>query len=176
MKNAFGMKAVGLIGLALLFSVAVPNGFAKSPGATKGNSGTLVIVFRDGHRQSFNLADIEKVEFPAAVAAASSSPVVSAGQPPRGHYLGKWEVGDGGGNDFYITLREDGSATRSLGNEHGKWVYMDGDALVTWNDGAQDAIRKVGSKYMKYAYGAGKSFTDSPDNVAPARNTTPRPI
>jgi len=166
----------GLIGLAVLLSVAVPTGFAKSPQATKSNSGTIVIVFKDGHRQSFNLADIDKVEFPAATIAASPSPIVSTDQPPRGHYLGKWEVGDGAGNNFYITLREDGGAARSLGNVHGKWVYMNGQALVTWDDGNQDAIRKVGSKYMKFAYGEGKSFTDSPDNVAPARNTTPRPI
>jgi hypothetical protein len=172
----FGMKAVGLIGLAVLLSIGVANGFAKSPGVTKSNSGTIVIVFKDGHRQSFNLADIDKVEFPAAEVIGSSSPVVSGGQPSRFHYLGKWEVGDGGGNNFYITLRDDGSAARSLGDERGKWVYMDGQALVTWNDGAQDAIRKVGSKYMKFAYGSGKSFTDTPDNVAPARNTTPRPI
>ncbi len=176
MIKAVGNRALGMIGLALLLSVALRSGFAKSPQATKGSSGTLVIVFKDGHRQSFNLADIEKVEFPTAAVVASSAPIVSASQPPRGHYLGKWEVGDGGGNNFYITLREDGSATRSLGDERGKWVYMNGEALVTWDDGAQDAIRKVGSKYMKFAYSAGKSFTDSPDNVAPAHNTTPRPI
>jgi len=170
------VRSSGLIGLAVLLFVAVPTGFAKSPQATKGNSGTIVIVFKDGHRQSFNLADIEKVEFPAATVAPVPSPIVSTDQPPRGHYLGTWEVGDGGGNNFYITLREDGGATRSLGHERGKWVYVNGEALVTWDDGAQDAIRKVGSKYMKFAYGAGKSFTDSPDNVAPARNTTPRPI
>lgn len=174
MHKDFAIKAVGLIGLAALLAVAVSNGYAKSPEVTKSNSGTITIVFKDGHRQSFNLADIDKIEFPAA--AANTSSVVAPGQPPRGHYLGKWEVGDGSGNNFFITLRDDGGASRSLGNEHGKWVYMDGEALVTWDDGAQDAIRKVGSKYQKFAYHAGKSFTDAPDNVAPARNTTPRPI
>jgi len=59
---------------------------------------------------------------------------------------------------------------------HGHWVYMNGEALVTWKDGAQDAIRKVGSKFQKSAYSAGKSFTDIPDNVTDAHNTTPHPI
>jgi len=53
---------------------------------------------------------------------------------------------------------------------------VDGEARVTWDDGAQDAIRKVGSKHEKFAYAAGKSFTDVPENVTAARNTTPHPI
>ena len=28
-------------------------------------------------------------------------------------------------------------------HEHGKWVYVDGEARVTWDDGWQDVIRKV---------------------------------
>jgi hypothetical protein len=47
---------------------------------------------------------------------------------------------------------------------------------VTWDDGAEDAIRKAGSRFQKSAYSAGKSFTDEPDNVTNARNTTPHPI
>jgi len=96
--------------------------------------------------------------------------------PPRGHFLGKWECGDGNGNNFYITLQENGDALRSIGNEHGKWVYVNGEARVTWDDGAQDAIRKVGGKDQKFAYSSGKAFTDQPDNVTNARNTTPHPI
>ena len=47
---------------------------------------------------------------------------------------------------------------------------------MTWDDGAQDAIRKTGSRYQKFAYRAGKSFTDQPDNVTNAQLTAPRPI
>jgi hypothetical protein len=65
---------------------------------------------------------------------------------------------------------------RSLHELHGRWVYVNGEARITWDDGAQDAIRKVGSGFQKYAYGAGKSFTDTPDNVTKAQNTTPKPI
>ena len=65
---------------------------------------------------------------------------------------------------------------RSIGDVHGHWAYVNGEARVTWDDGAQDAIRKVGSRYQKFAYHEGKSFTDPPDNVTAARLTNPRPI
>jgi len=135
-----------------------------------------VIVFKDGHRQSFNLGEIERVEFPAAPAAAVASASGNSLMPSRAHYIGKWEVGDGSGNNFYITLEENGDAWRSLRHIHGRWDYVDGEARVTWDDGAHDAIRKAGSSYQKFAYGERKSFTDIPDNVASARNTSPHPI
>ena len=75
-----------------------------------------------------------------------------------------------------ITLEESGDAYRSIGDVHGKWAYVNGEARVTWDDGAQDAIRKAGSGFEKYAYKAGKKFTDTPDNVTAAQNTTPKPI
>lgn len=135
--------------------------------AAKSAPGTLVIVFKDGHRQTFNLSDIDRVEFPGGPASASAP---NPQAPPRGRYIGRWKVGDGVGNTFVITLNESGSAQRSLGNVHGHWVYSNGDALITWDDGAQDAIRKVGAHYQKFAYSAGKSFTDQPDNVTDARS------
>jgi hypothetical protein len=116
---------------------------------------------------------------------ASSSPAAQPsptqappppGAPPRGHFVGKWEVGDGAGNTFYITLNDDGSAWRSLRRVHGKWVYVNGEARVTWDDGAQDAIRRTDGRDQKFAYREGKSFTDEPDNVTDAHNTSPRPI
>ncbi len=58
----------------------------------------------------------------------------------------------------------------------GHWEYVNGDALITWDDGAQDAIRRTCSHFQKFAYGAGKKFTDAPDNVTEAHNTSPRPI
>lgn len=134
--------------------------------------GKLVIVFKDGHRQAFNLSDIERVEFPGATASADSS----TSFPPRGRYFGKWEVGDGAGSKFTITLHDDGSAYRSLGDMRGHWTYTNGDALITWDDGAKDAIRRVGGGFQKFAYSAGKSFHDDPDNVTDARNASPRPI
>ncbi|SRR6266568_5266484 len=171
-------KVVGVAGLAAVLFVAGAGGFAQSK-ASKGGAGQIVIVFKDGHRQSFNLADVVRVEFPGTTVAdsgAANAPTNGV-TPPRGHFFGKWEAGDGNGGTFYITLKEDGNAYRSInGNVHGKWAYVNGEARITWDDGAMDAIRKVGSKDKKFAYHEGKQFTDEPDNVTDAKNTSPRPI
>lgn len=165
-------KILSSAALAAILLLTIHTAFAAPPAASKGTPGTIVIFFKDGHRQSFNLADIDRVEFPPGDLAASAG---SSG-PSRGHFLGKWECGDGNGGDFYITLLDDGNAMRSIGNVHGRWNYVNGEAQITWDDGAEDAIRKVGSRYQKSAYTAGKSFTDIPANVTDARNTTPKPI
>jgi hypothetical protein len=169
------MRSISRVAAVIpILCLALPVLFAAPAPASKGTSGTLVIVFKDGHRQSFNLSDIERVEFPGSANAAVGTTPPNA--PSRGRFLGKWECGDGNGSNFYIKLEESGDATRSIGDVHGKWVYVDGEARVSWDDGAQDAIRKVGSRFQKFAYSAGKSFTDEPDNVTNARNTTPHPI
>jgi len=165
-------RIVRLSGLLALLCVAVSAACAAPPAAPKNAPGTVVIVFKDGHRQSFNLSDIERIEFgPSGIISGES-----ADAPSRGRFLGKWEVGDGRGGTFYITLNEDGSAYRTIRAIGGHWVYVDGEAHITWDDGAQDAIRKVGTQYEKFAYVAGKLFTDTPDNVTAAHNTTPHPI
>jgi len=159
-------------GLAALLLFTASSSFAAPPAAAKGAPGTMVIVFKDGHRQSINLADIERVEYPAAETADS----FGGSGPSRGRFIGKWDAGDGMGGTFTISLREDGDAMRSIGNVHGRWVYVDGEAQITWDDGAEDAIRRVGSRYQKFAYKAGRAFTGTPDNVTNARNTTQKPI
>ena len=167
MRRIFGFACVGAL---LVLAVASGLGQSNKP---RSGAGDIVIVFKDGHRQSFKLADIARVEFPGSGTDVGEAP---AGAPPRGHFFGKWEVGDGSGDTFYITLKENGEAYRSLRDVYGKWVYVNGEARITWNDGAQDVIRRVNGKDRKAAYGAGKSFTDQPDNVTDARNTSPRPI
>jgi hypothetical protein len=164
-------KLFGLFAAAVLLS-ALP---VTAQNRTKNTSDQIVIVFKDGHRQSFNLADIARIEFPGGAAVADSGPT-PPGAPPRGHFIGKWEVGDGSGGTFFITLNEDGSAWRTLNRSHGHWAYVNGEARVTWDDGALDAIRRVGGEDKKSAYRAGKTFTDQPDNVTQAHNTSPRPI
>lgn len=161
-------------GLAILLCVSVVPALA-APAPVRSSTAKVVIVFKDGHRQAFNLADIARIEFPAAAAAAEPAPP-TPGLPARGRFLGKWMVGDGSGSDFYIVLKENGEAWRSLHSMKGRWMYVDGEARITWDDGAQDAIRKVGPQFQKFAYHAGKSFTDVPDNVTNARNTNPQSI
>jgi hypothetical protein len=163
------VSALSLVAVLLVTASIVVAAPAPSPKATPG---TIVIVFKDGHRQSFSLADIERVEFPTS----GPESAVSTPGPSRGRFFVKWEVGDGSGGTFYITLQEGGDAMRTLGDVHGKWLYVNGEAQITWDDGAEDAIRRVGSRYQKFAYKAGKSFTDVPDNVTSATNTTQKPI
>ena len=165
-------RSLRIWGMAAVLALAVPAIVSAAP--QKAAPGSIVIVFKDGHKQIFNLADIERVEFPTSgegSAMTSGAPV-----PSRNRFLGSWEVGDGTGNNFEIKLNDDGSAYRSLGDVRGTWLYVDGEARVTWSDGNKDCIRKGGTIYRKFAYSAGKSFTSDPDNEANARNTSAKPI
>lgn len=164
---------VSLASAAALLFAALPGAQAKTPAAGKSAGSSIVIVFKDGHRQSFNLSDIARVEFAGASETMGSASNEGAA---RGRYVGRWVVGDGNGNTFIINLKDDGNAERSIHDIHGTWTYVNGEARVTWDDGAQDAIRKEGSGFEKFAYRAGKSFSDEPDNVTKAQNTTPKPI
>jgi hypothetical protein len=166
-------KLVSVSALSILLLVGV---VAHAAPPDKAASGSLVVVFKDGHRQTFNLADVDRLEYPGGSMAAADLGAPKSQLTARGRYVGKWQVGDGNGSTFFITLNENGSAYRSLGDMHGKWAYSNGDALITWNDGGGDAIRRVGSRFQKFAYMNGKSFSDSPDNVTEAHNTSPKPI
>ena len=169
-KFVVGFAACAVLVLGIATAIAQNH-------ASKAAPGQIVIVFKDGHRQTFNLADVARLEFSGSggIPIGDVAPT-PAGAPPRGHFLGKWEVGDGNGGKFFISLYEDGEAKRTIGNVRGKWEYVDGEAHITWDDGAQDAIRQIGNHFQKYAYRAGKSFTDTPDNVDKARNTMPNPL
>ena len=168
------MRKIPVVALSVLALASLPAAFAAPP-APKDAASTIVIVFKDGHRQTYSLADIARVEFGGARASITLPPADSAA---RGQFVGKWVVGVGSGNDdtFMITLKEDGNALRSLHSIQGTWQYVNGEARISWDDGAKDAIRKVGSQFQKYAYTSGQSFTDKPDNVTSAQNTTPKPI
>lgn len=167
-------KVIGIGGLAVICLLGV-SAAVGAPASSKSGAGTIVIVFKDGHRQAFNLSDIERVEFPVALSGAGDTTGSNAQAPPRGHFVGRWECGDGAGSTFFIDLKESGEAWRSIGNVRGHWEYVSGEARVTWDDGAKDAIRKAGSHYEKSAYEAGKSFSDHPANVASARLTNAKP-
>ena len=128
----------------------------------------MIVVYKDGHRQNFPLADLLRIEFD------STHTETSVG---RNHFVGKWRAGVGpGGGTFFITLEADGKARKSMGATHGTWVFVNGEARITWDDGWHDIIRKVGSKHQKFAFEPGRSFSDPPSNVTDARNTNPQPI
>lgn len=183
-------KAV-LVGILLFVSAIASSG--QSP-TVKDMRGSLVVVFKDGHRQSFQVADITRIEFKATdivvfrdghqqsfpltgvqsfefdTATAKAFPL------GRNHFVGKWRVGEGNGEDFFITLEPDGEARKSIGASHGTWTVVEGEARIAWDDGWHDAIRKVGTKHEKVAFEPGKSFSDEPTNVTEATNLNAQPI
>ena len=125
------------------------------------------IVYKDGHREKLR-GDVDRIEF--------SESSLGASTPSRSHFIGKWEVGQGNGDNFFITLNADGSARKSIGSTHGTWTLVDGEARITWDDGWHDAIRKRGSGHEKVAYEPGKTFDDAPTNVTAARSTEHKEI
>lgn len=152
----------------LLVLVALPAFAADSK-----SDNSLVITFKDGHKQTVPVSDLSKVEFRTlGKSTPVELPAVASGFGPS-HFLGRWRVGDGQGNTFIITLDRDGKATKSVGDRHGTWSVVNGEARVNWDDGWHDAIRKVGNKYEKVAYGPGKDFSDEPSNTADAKSLEP---
>ncbi|MGD0546601.1 MAG: hypothetical protein ABR991_02090, partial [Terracidiphilus sp.] len=115
-------------GLATIFCLAVSPSFAATPPTPKSSHSQILIVFKDGHRQSFNLADIDRIEFPLASTPIAAGMPASPSLPSRAHFVGKWEVGDGMGSTFTITLDDNGDAWKSLNHVRGHWVYVDGEA------------------------------------------------
>ena len=186
-----GFKRVSGVFAILLLTFT---GTVAKPVPSPADDRSIVIVFKDGHRQSFAMAEIARIDFKASGAIVYKdghqekfstaeiariefgNPAAGEMMPGRGHFVGKWEVGEGNGGRFFITLEADGAARKTLGSSHGTWTLVDGEARISWEDGWHDAIRKVGSKYEKRAYEPGKSFDDEPSNVTPARNTQPKPI
>ena|SRR5437879_6385233 len=172
--------------------LAAANGCLGQVSTSKG--GALAIVFKDGHRQSFPVAELAKIEFKAGVVVVfkdghqQSFPIAdissfefetSASKTfplGRNHFLGKWKVGEGNGFNFFITLEANGDATKSIGSSHGTWNVVEGEARIAWDDGWHDVIRKVGTKHEKFAFEPGRSFSDEPSNVTDAVNTTAQPI
>jgi hypothetical protein len=175
------------VSIILLFAIA-----AASPTFAADDRSSVVIVFKDGHHQTFAMAEIARIDFkaPAVIVykdghrekiSADIDRIEfgasdSAMMPNRAHFIGKWEVGDGNGSTIFMTLEADGNAKKTHGEEHGTWTLVDGEAHIAWDDGWHDAIRKVGSKHEKVAFEPGKSFDDPPSNVTPAKNTEPKPI
>lgn len=167
-------------GIALLLCAfaAVPVVAQKTSRSANQGTGSVVIVFTDGHKQTISTADIARIEFaqPAAAKATANTGTPNASQPGRNHFLGKWRVQEGSGRSrsFFITLKDDGSAEKSIGASHGHWEVVGGEARISWDDGWRDIIRKTGSKHEKFAFEPGRSFSESPSNVTDAQPTEPR--
>ena len=59
--------------VGLLVAGSAVAGMAQNRGGKNG-SGQIVIVFKDGHRQSFNMGEIARIEFPGGAPVAITSP------------------------------------------------------------------------------------------------------
>jgi hypothetical protein len=178
---------------ATIFVLAAAGSAPKAGASPLDERGSMVIIFKDGHSQSVDVADVARIDLHASamivfkdehrksIPGADVSRIefenpASASAPGKNHFVGKWKVGDGNRSTFYITLERDGGAKKSLGPPHGSWTVVEGEARITWDDGWHDAIRKVGARHEKRAYEPGRSFDDPPSNVTTATNTEPKEI
>ena len=145
---------------AAALALAVPSALPK-PKASDDDR-TVVIVFKNGHQQTFRLSEIARIEFSSGSTVDSTS--------GRARFLGVWKVGIGNGNSgtFLITLKPDGIAEKTLGSGGGTWSVVNGEARCKWDDGWTDVIRKVGGRWEKAAYAPGSSLNDKPAGVAEA--------
>jgi hypothetical protein len=125
-----------------------------------------MIVFKDGHHQNFPSSEIARIEFKALGTSVLG----------MNHFVGRWRVGDGVGGHLIITLKRNGQATKSIGDRHGTWTVVNGEARISWDDGWHDIIRKVGKRHEKIAFEPGRSFNDEPSNIGGAQHTTAEPI
>ena len=184
-----GLIRVLAVSGILLLGVGVA--FAASKAADDHDN--FVIVLKDGHRQNLAAAEVDHIDVrnPASIVYRNGRHEKITGEieriefagsahalttPGRSHYVGKWEVQDGAGKNFFITLEKDGDARKSIGSTHGTWSLVDGEAQIRWDDGWRDVIAKVGTRHEKRAYEPGRSLQESPSNVTYARNTEPKPI
>src|SRR5258708_37995405 len=154
---------------AILLLASAIAGFGQ--GTSKDTHGSLVVVMKDGHRQTIPVAEITKIEFKDADIVVFrdggqksfrmsevqsfefNSSAVSSFAPGKNHFVGKWRVSESPeGGTFYITLEANGEAHKTVGGSHGTWTVVDGEARVAWDDGWHDVIRKVGTKPQKVAF------------------------
>ena len=157
------LNLVGTIFAVTLLTVAALAASPKPPQAPSDAQVSIVIIFKDGHQQTFAMSDVARIEFTGA----SDSTV------GPDYFLGIWEVGNGSSGTFFIKLESNGEASRSFGASHGIWSVVGDEARISWDDGWHDAIRRIGEAHEKFAFAPGATFSDKPDNVGDARKIEP---
>jgi hypothetical protein len=157
------------ITIALVVGTLVLAAYGANPtpqSAPQNDQTSIVITFKDGHQQSYLMADIARVEYKDA----SDSTL-----GPE-DFLGKWKAGTGSADGtFFITFEANGEASKSIGASHGTWTVVGEEARISWDDDWHDVIRKVGDKYEKFAFAPGTTFDDKPANVTDARKLDSKP-
>jgi len=148
-----------IMGLFVLSAQGADHHLAPQKASTSIDPVSIVIIFKDGHEETFAMADVARVEYKGE------------GDASLGlvHFLGSWEAGDGNSGTFFITLGPNGEATRSIGASHGIWTIVGDEARISWDDGWHDILRKVGDSHEKFDFAPGTTLDDQPANVATAR-------
>lgn len=163
-KTFLSLLVCGTAALCVISSSAQTKSSAIK---SKPDQDSVVITFKDGHSQRYPLADVAKIEFdsPSTTPSETSS---------SGHFLGTWKIGNSS-ERFTITLKRDGQASKTINNytTSGAWKVIGDEARITWEDGWHDTIRRAGNRYEKVAFGPGKTFSDSPDNIENAKTNDP---
>lgn len=107
----------------------------------------------------------------AALATAACAAFVSAAALAGDGFAGVWAVKDTSGNDFNITLTEDGKASAERSGEglSGTWK-KDGDAaVIKWVSGWTTKIKKSGNGYTKSAYNEDAALDGEPTHTSAAK-------
>ena len=155
------VRILGLLTFVILVATIVPLATAQEPQASPAS---IVIVFKDGHQETFSMSDIERIDFKTTAATIGND-----------DFLGKWEAGDGSGGTFVISLESNGEASKSIGASHGIWTVVGDEARISWDDGWHDALRKIGDKHEKFAFAPGTTFSQKPENVTAAHKLESAP-
>jgi hypothetical protein len=155
------VRIPGLLTFVILAGTAIPLATAQEPQASPAS---IVIVFKDGHQETFSMSDIERIDFKTTAATIGND-----------DFLGKWEAGDGSGGTFVISLESNGEASKSIGASHGIWTVVGDEARISWDDGWHDALRKIGDKHEKFAFAPGTTFSQKPENVTAAHKLESAP-
>ena len=103
--------------------LATPSARPTPKPAEGDDQGRIVIIFKDGHQQSFRVADVARIEF--------NQPTRSTSAVSSARFQGRWKVGDGAGGTFYITLKPEGQAEKTLGSPNGTWTATPTTLVVT---------------------------------------------
>jgi hypothetical protein len=149
---------VKIVWALAIFALAAYAANPNPQSAPQNGPTSIMIVFKDGHQESFLMADVARIEFRNAGASTLGPD----------YFLGKWEAGDGSGGTFFVTLEPNGEASKSIGASHGIWTVVGDEARISWDDGWHDAIRKIGDKREKFAFAPGTTFDNKPENVTDA--------
>ena len=87
-------------------------------------------------------------------------------------FVGTYQIIENGKTAFTLTLRPNGSATKShepLVN--GGWLASTDQILVVWTDGWRDVLTPEGQEFKKVAFGPGLSISGKPSNTGLAKKT-----